>query len=80
MNNAERIMNELGSDNQRLRNEIVMLKATVRDLEKSNKKLLTTFEQLLEIWEQYRISLGYDSEQTQEIRYQLIENAGILDL
>ena len=80
MNNVERIMNELGQDNQRLRNDITMLNATIKDLEASNKKMLTTFEHLLSIWEEYRSVLGYDLSETQRLRYEFIEDSGILDL
>lgn len=80
MNNTERIVNELGLDNQRLRDEIAVLQATIRDNENDFKKLSTTFEQLLEQWMEYREKLGYSPDQTREFYYDFLENGGILNL
>lgn len=78
MTNEQKMIQELIVENESLLNKIAFAQAYNKELLRKTENLSTTFAQLLDLCETYRNNLNYDEEQTKQMKYQFLEQSGIL--
>ena len=72
--NEQKIIQELIIENESLLNKIYMIQAHNKEQDRNAKKLSTSFLQLLDLFEMYRHNLEYDPQQTEQMKYEFLEN------
>ena len=75
----EKMNQMLANENIVLSDKLMRCQVELEEISKQNLKMRRAFNECLDLIEEYRERLHYHSPETEDLKYYLLEKAGILD-
>ena len=76
---SEKVNQMLANENIVLSDKLERCLVELEEVSKQNMKMRRAFNECLDLIEEYRERLHYNSPETEDLKYDLLERAGLLD-